>query len=286
MSKGQRYDVIVTADQPSAQYYLRGINQVQCGVNYNDGLGTANGIISYEGADDTDPTSTYAPYDDVCEDEPSASLVPVVSKTVDSSNFAAQASALAPVNLSLVDIGSDTFYRWFINDNYQVVDWSNPTLAQVAAGNTSFAIPESVITLPTANVWTYWVMQANLAVPHPMHLHGHDFSLLGSGNGTFDASMIDQLNFDNPPRRDVTVLPTSGWTVFAFQTDNPGAWLFHCHIAYHVSEGLALQFLEVPSEIPNIYGEKAAYFQDTCDKWDAYNNGPSAPVYHKQGSGL
>jgi Multicopper oxidase len=104
---GQRYDVIVEADQPVAAYFLRAINQVECGVNYNDGLGTANGIIIYEGAENTDPTTTYVPYTDRCEDEPIESTVPIVTKTVDSTTFVAQASNL-PVNLSKVDIGGDT----------------------------------------------------------------------------------------------------------------------------------------------------------------------------------
>lgn len=283
---GQRYDVVVEADQPVAAYFLRAINQVECGINYNTGLGTANGIIIYEGADDSEPTSTYYPYFDRCEDEPIASTVPIVSKTVDSSTFASQASNL-PVNLSKVDIGGSSLFRWFLNDNSMVINWSDPTLAQVALGDSSFNVPESVIQLPDEGVWTFWVIQALLGVPHPMHLHGHDFYLLGSGfNETFDVSMMDQLNFDNPPRRDVTVLEASGWTVIAFLTDNPGAWLMHCHIAYHVADGLSLQFLEMASQIPNVYGEKDAYFQETCDNWKDYFYGPPLPVYNETNSGL
>ena len=280
----------MTADQPVGSYFLRGINQVSCGVNANTGLGNANGIIHYEGAGSAEPTSTYVPYTDACEDEPLGSLVPVVSKTVDSSTFAAQVSTL-PVSISRVDIGGESVFRWYLNGNSMVVDWSNPTLAQVAAGNTSFPTVEDVITLPTADTWTFWVIQNTLPVPHPMHLHGHDFSILGHGNGTFDVSQVSQLNFDNPPRRDVTLLPAdpvrgSAWTVIAFQTDNPGAWLMHCHIAYHVADGLSLQFLEVPSQIPNIYGEQSAVFKETCDKWNAYYFGEPPPVYNKTGSGL
>jgi FtsP/CotA-like multicopper oxidase with cupredoxin domain len=26
------------------------------------------------------------------------------------------------------------------------------------------------------------------------------------------------------------MLPPGGWLVIAFQTNNPGAWLMHCHI--------------------------------------------------------
>jgi len=42
----------------------------------------------------------------------------------------------------------------------------------------------------------------------------------------------------------VVLLPRNGFVVIAFRTDNPGAWLMHCHIARHASEGLALQILE------------------------------------------
>lgn len=63
---------------------------------------------------------------------------------------------------------------------------------------------------------------------HPMHLHGHDFYVLGSGQGNF--SSPSQLNFVNPTRRDVAMLPANGWLVLAFETINPGAWLMHCHI--------------------------------------------------------
>jgi FtsP/CotA-like multicopper oxidase with cupredoxin domain len=49
---------------------------------------------------------------------------------------------------------------------------------------------------------------------------------------TFTGSDADKakLNFDNPPRRDVAMLPANGWMVIAFQADNPGAWLLHCHV--------------------------------------------------------
>jgi hypothetical protein len=71
--------------------------------------------------------------------------------------------------------------------------------------------------------------------------HGHDFYLLGTGLGVWDNSFASTLNYTNPPRRDVAMLPspgggaggpppTGGWLVIAFLTDKPGAWLMHCHI--------------------------------------------------------
>jgi hypothetical protein len=52
------------------------------------------------------------------------------------------------------------------------------------------------------------------------------------------------LKLFNPPRRDVVLLPTDGYVVIAFKADNPGPWLIHCHIAFHISEGLGMQILE------------------------------------------
>lgn len=121
-----------------------------------------------------------------------------------------------------------------------------------------------------------------------MHLHGHDFSLLGQGAGTFDPTAnLGDLNFVNPPRRDVAILLASGWTVIAFQTDNPGAWLMHCHIAWHVGEGLSLQFLELPNEVASEYGDyvRGKEFQDTCASWVDFDNS-AGNIYAKTDSGL
>lgn len=64
------------------------------------------------------------------------------------------------------------------------------------------------------------------------------------------------------------MLPGSGYLVIAFKADNPGAWLCHCHIAWHTSEGFDLQFVERQDEIAALYN--ATQLQDTCDAWDAY----------------
>jgi hypothetical protein len=76
-----------------------------------------------------------------------------------------------------------------------------------------------------------------------IHLHGHDFAILKQeANAIYDPSKV--VPFDNPPRRDVVLLPAKGYAVIAFKTDNPGAWLIHCHIAKHASGGLDMQILE------------------------------------------
>jgi len=142
-----------------------------------------------------------------------------------------------------------------------------------------------------------------------MHLHGHDFYVLGRSaplnvplslaqllvllltgglnqyRTVFNpATDIGTLNFNNPVRRDVTMLPALGYVVLAFQTDNPGNWLFHCHIAWHVSGGLSVNFMEQPAVQMSLFsnGEIQAY-EDVCADWNAWY--PTSP-YKMIDSGL
>ncbi len=127
---------------------------------------------------------------------------------------------------------------------------------------------------------------------HPFHLHGHDFLVLGhsdpnaAGVQTFNpATDVAGLNTQNPTRRDVTMLPALGWLVIAFKTDNPGAWLLHCHIAWHVSGGLAVDFLERPSDFKaGVSPADAAAFNSNCAAWNSYY--PARDPFQKQDSGL
>jgi len=50
-------------------------------------------------------------------------------------------------------------------------------------------------------------------------------------------------------RRDTFVLRPDGYIVLRFQADNPGVWLFHCHIEWHVDQGLIATMVEAPLEI-------------------------------------
>lgn len=104
-------------------------------------------------------------------------------------------------------------------------------------------------------------------MPHPIHLHGHDFYIIAQDTGTYDADTTT-LNLVNPPRRDVAMLPGSGFLVIAFYTDNPGAWLLHCHIGWHTSEGFALQLVERQSEIAALMDYDT--LDSTCAAWDTY----------------
>ena len=67
------------------------------------------------------------------------------------------------------------------------------------------------------------------------------------------------------------MLPVNGYLIIGFQTDNPGIWLMHCHIAWHASAGLALQFVERAAEIDQYIGPAVVKdYEDRCGRWGTY----------------
>ena len=168
ISTGQRYDVIVVADQPVGNYWFRALKAGDCSFGANDGTGIANGVISYSGANANSlPTSKMSSHTDTCVDEPASGLKPVVTKSVDSAPFAAASSNLA-VGAGVVRTTNDTVFQWTIGGISQVADWSNPTLQSAVNSVSVTDATRHVVTLPNANVWTYWILQNQFFVPHPV----------------------------------------------------------------------------------------------------------------------
>lgn len=87
---------------------------------------------------------------------------------------------------------------------------------------------------------------------HPFHLHGHSFRVVGQrklGENT-TAETVKNLdrtggifrNLTRAPLKDTVTIPDGGYTVIRFIANNPGYWLFHCHIEFHAEIGMALVF--------------------------------------------
>ena len=67
--------------------------------------------------------------------------------------------------------------------------------------------------------------------PHPVHLHGHNFQVVHRSGGSFNDTPVGQA----PMRRDTVVVNGHGNLRFRFKADNPGVWLFHCHVSLPVN---------------------------------------------------
>ncbi|KEF57808.1 uncharacterized protein A1O9_05728 [Exophiala aquamarina CBS 119918] len=282
LAVGERYDVIINANQAVDSYWLHVVPQRGCSKN---AVTNALAIFSYEGASSATPSNasrSNAPPGAECND-PNDNLVPYVKLNVPD-NYTIPAKSRLDVGFAIVqDQANQTLFQWNLNFTAIQVPWGAPTLQYILDNNSSYPQNMNLISLPDANAWSYWVIQAipTIAppVPHPIHLHGHDFYVLGAGQGIFNNSQT--LRYKNPPRRDVAMLPASGYLVIAFITDNPGAWLMHCHIAWHIGLGLGAQFLEEPDKIPGL--GIGPDFEQVCADWNKYYE---TALFDQEDSGL
>ncbi|KAH6654064.1 multicopper oxidase [Truncatella angustata] len=252
---GQRYDVIVEANQPEDSYWMRAVPNTACSAE-NESQDNIRGIVRYDISSTAYPTSTAYVVPVGCLDEPMNSLVPKLSLDVE-----------APALTNQWDLGFSTstqskLFTWTLNDHafleigvYAFID-DILALEQILNGTSVFETSESVVQIDQKDSFVYFVIQNALGLP-----------LGENANYTSDVS----LELKNPPRRDVAMLAPDGYLVIAFVTDNPGVWLMHCHIGWHASQGFALQIVERQSEIPDIVNSSA--IRDTCATWISYQGG-------------
>jgi FtsP/CotA-like multicopper oxidase with cupredoxin domain len=71
------------------------------------------------------------------------------------------------------------------------------------------------------------IMINRTMMPHPMHLHGHEYQVVEIDGQRFAGAV-----------RDTVLVPPGRRVVVAFDANNPGRWAFHCHLLYHLEAGM------------------------------------------------
>lgn len=197
LSSGQRYNVIIEANQPTGAYYFRAVTQTGCGGrSLNDGKGNANGIIEYADSIGVEPfyggnlTASFNVQTD-CKDEPLDKLKPYVAKSGGSlSDFTSKVKLLPGGSAGTEDFGAaGNAIRWYLGPPQDAsrnsnttrsnkainVTFEQPTLktmATVQQLNFSSPIFSNAVSLEgPANQWVYFIIQNNFQTAHPMHLH-------------------------------------------------------------------------------------------------------------------
>ncbi|CAF1309629.1 unnamed protein product [Rotaria sp. Silwood1] len=238
---GQRYDVLVTMNQQSSlsAYWIRAAttandnDQFYAILHYN---GTKNGTAE-------PPSSVLPQYQNFLLN--SMSLIPSSANT----DF-----SLKPPDFS---------------ETLTVPINCEPEAHRCTVNSVSYKMPRepSLYTLYTrgiqpgnaANVFNLKLNDHVMIIVnnfqnfgHPFHLHGHSFYVLGVGkynaSGTGGPTIFDPvrdrhtLNFINPPYRDTEQVPELSYIVIGFIANNPGSWLFHCHIAWDMEAGMTAVF--------------------------------------------
>ncbi|KAK9464207.1 multicopper oxidase-domain-containing protein [Lipomyces oligophaga] len=163
------------------------------------------------------------------------------------------------VQVAMINLDNGINYAFFNNITY--VAPQVPTLYSVmSSGNDStdatiYGTNTNTFVLDYLNVVEIVVNNADPG-KHPFHLHGHTFQVVERSEAS--ASDDDYITYDAsspgkrqkyPVRRDTVYVRPNGYMVLRFQTDNPGVWLFHCHIEWHLEQGLALVLVEAPLEM-------------------------------------
>ncbi|KAJ2237238.1 ferroxidase fet3 [Coemansia sp. RSA 1722] len=98
---------------------------------------------------------------------------------------------------------------------------------------------------------------------HPFHLHGHNFFIMV--RGTMDKNPKNRLAAAKyPMRRDSITVPPQSYAIVRFRADNPGVWMFHCHMQFHKEQGLAMTFIEAPFRI-NATTVLPSQLKQNCD---------------------
>ncbi|EHL02014.1 putative Laccase [Glarea lozoyensis 74030] len=85
----------------------------------------------------------------------------------------------------------------------------------------------------------------------------------------------DLPTIQNRPGSNIYTLKEAnqGYLAIAIYTNNPGVWLMHCHIAWHVSQGLGVQFVERPDEILRDQHVGLEAMNSSCAAWDKWYAG-------------
>ena len=102
--------------------------------------------------------------------------------------------------------------------------WAFNGVANLADAPLFTAKRGETVVLETVNE-TAWI--------HAMHTHGHHFRVIERSGATVD---------DGQPWRDTFLIGPQQTTKIAFVADNPGKWLYHCHMLEHAAAGMNTWF--------------------------------------------
>ncbi|KAF9343338.1 ferroxidase fet3 [Mortierella sp. AD094] len=248
ISAAQRYSILVTAkNDTSYNYVVHGdMDPMMFDSIPDDLVLNVTGTIVYNEASPLAPleTSDWADFDD------GSVFVPVVPQDVTPPTI--QHSLRAVFNVLSDYINKATF-----NDITYVMPKVPSLYTAMSMGNLSsnpdvygkFAHP---IILNHNDEIELIINNAD-AGNHPFHLHGHVFQLVGRSDGFYDGSTpYPYYNSTNPLRRDTVYVPSLTNAAIRFKASNPGVWLFHCHIEWHLQAGLAVTFIEAPDVMQQV----------------------------------
>ncbi|THH15565.1 hypothetical protein EW146_g4939 [Bondarzewia mesenterica] len=256
---GQRYSVIIdtTVGSEGDAYWMRATMNTDCFFAVDSTLNaTAFAVLRYGSNSTADATSSdwTDVLADQCVDLDESGLVPVVVE--DAPSTSDQVVAFDS-EFGTVTYGGVSYNRFLVNATSYTNYIYQPILEAVAAnGSTAVNSTNVANAIFDDDIWTGDIIINNLdpALDHPYHLHGNEFQIVARGTGTLSIADAASLtyNLTNPVRRDTLVIPAGSYAVLRFSNDNPGVWVLHCHIAWHLAEGFLGLIVSNPNGIAEL----------------------------------
>lgn len=186
------------------------------------------------------------------------------------------------IDVDMINMGNGINYAFFNNITY--VGPKIPTLGTVmSAEDDATALSAEIYGSNTHSI----VLQKDEIVEvvlnnldtgvHPFHLHGHFFQVYerGPDYSEADAPVLYNSSIPYTPRehsafRDTLYVRPQSYFVIRFKADNPGVWFFHCHIEWHLIQGLALTFVEDPVGMRATQEPFSDSWKEVCDAQGGY----------------
>lgn len=94
------------------------------------------------------------------------------------------------------------------------------------SGMSADNIPEPLATLQLGKSYIF-DLQNSTPHRHPIHIHGIMFKVIRSNQKQIDPFFTDTVSMEKNERVQI-----------AFVADNPGSWMYHCHVIEHMKTGL------------------------------------------------
>ncbi|KKA30055.1 hypothetical protein TD95_003583, partial [Thielaviopsis punctulata] len=123
---------------------------------------------------------------------------------------------------------------------------------------------------------------------HPFHLHGHHFQVLARGPigaGPF-TGILGNVSAA-PLYRDTIQVEGNSYVVLRYLAARPGAWIFHCHMEWHVHMGATSTFITAPLDVQKSLVVPQSQME-ICPCGDARGNaaGNMMDAYDLQGANM
>ncbi|BGP57007.1 hypothetical protein JCM8202_004558 [Rhodotorula sphaerocarpa] len=256
----QRYSVLLRTNQTAGAYWMRyTVSQDAFTYTVPGGNYDIKGVLRYGVDNSTMPAADATAGNLSVGELDTSNLVPSEAQNPPAPNN------FFTFSLSMGNTVNNNWLAFVNSTSYEPLQGQATLLDGWAASTAGISTNDSQLVAVVPDSPERQVVQAvyqNLDDgDHPFHLHGHKFWIMGQGAGRYQGQALQE---QNPMRRDTALFPAYTYTVIRFVADNPGLWIFHCHLVWHMASGLAMQYSILPQATAGLVADGPSILSEQC----------------------